>query len=191
MGEASFNSPPYISVQEYLDVESLTDVRHTYFAGTVTAMAGASADHGEVAMNLATDLHSHLDGKPCRVYKGDLKLRLKVNTEDTFLYPDIMVACDPTDKERYYRERPKVLVEVLSEDVNQDLMVKFLMYKTIPSVEDYIVLSQDPTAPRAYIHRREQNWEQEVVELDGTLEIPSLGFSVPLKRLYRGLLTAI
>jgi Uma2 family endonuclease len=104
---------------------------------------------------------------------------------DAFFYPDIMVTCDPKDNHRYYREHPTVLIEILSEDAKRDLLEKFLIYSRIESLEEYIVLSQDPEDPKAYIHRRANNWEQEVVT-QGVLEIPSIQFSTPLERLYRG-----
>jgi Uma2 family endonuclease len=176
---------PFITVEEYLEGELISEVRHEYVGGKVTAMAGASARHEEVGMALATELYSHLSGKKCRVSKSDLKLRMEVNHVDAFFYPDIMVTCDPEDKHRYYRERPTVLIEILSEDAKRDLMEKFLIYRTIESLEEYIVLSQDPKKPMAYIHRRANGWEQEVVT-QGLLEIPSLQFSTPLERLYRG-----
>ena len=80
-----------------------------------------------------------------------------------------------------------VLIEILSEDGKRDLVEKFLIYRSIDSLQEYIVLSQDPSEPKAYIHRRANNWEQEVI-VSGTLEIPSIGFSVPLERVYRGAL---
>src|SRR6202012_3089269 len=104
------------TVEEYLEGEKMSEVRHEYFDGHVTAMAGASADHEGVAMNIATTLHLHLKGKPCRVFKDGMKLRLEVQKKDLFYYPDIMVACDPKDQNPFFRRNPKLLIEVLSKD---------------------------------------------------------------------------
>ena len=176
---------PYISPLEYLEGELASEIRHEYAGGQVFAMAGASAQHEEIAMSLATRLYQHLEDKPCRAYKSDLKLRVQVNQMDTFYYPDIMVSCDPKDNHRYYRENPTVLIEILSEDEKRDLVDKFLIYSRIEGLEEYIVLSQDPQRPKAYIHRRANNWQQEVI-VEGNLEIPSIQFSTPLQHLYRG-----
>ena len=185
MGLRAFREVPYITPQEYLEGELLSEVRHEYAGGQVFAMAGASANHEEIGADLFTDLRSHLEGKPCRAYKSDLKLRCKINHMENFFYPDLMVACDPKDNHRYYREKPMVLIEILSEDEKRDLVEKFLIYRSIESLQEYIVLSQDPSEPKAYIHRRANIWEQEVI-VTGMLEIPSIGFSVPLERVYRG-----
>ena len=185
MGLRAFREVPYITPQEYLEGELLSEVRHEYAGGQVFAMAGASANHEEIGADLFTDLRNHLEGKPCRAYKSDLKLRCKINHMENFFYPDLMVACDPKDNHRYYREKPTVLIEIISEDEKRDLVEKFLIYRSIESLQEYIVLSQDPNEPKAYIHRRANNWEQEVI-VTGSLEIPSIGFSVPLERVYRG-----
>jgi Uma2 family endonuclease len=187
MGAAALRLPNFITVQEYLDGELHSEVRHDYRDGKVYAMAGASREHERVSMNVATELSIHLDGKPCRPYKSDFKIRLRINDKDVFFYPDILVTCDPEDNHRYYSERPKVIIEVLFEDENRDLVEKFLFYQTIASLEEYIVLSQDPNAPLAHVFRRAHGWRHETVPADGVLEIPSLEFRVDLRRLYRGM----
>ncbi len=111
----------FISVEDYLTGELESEVRHEYFGGVVRAMAGASDRHERVSGNLFAALHAHLKGGPCQVFKDGMKLRLEVNKSDVFYYPDVMVACDPKDDHRYFRERPSLVVEVLSEDVNRDL----------------------------------------------------------------------
>src|SRR5438105_3189706 len=104
----------YITLEEYLEGERHSEVRHEYFDGAVFAMAGASDEHELVAMNFAAILHAHLKGKTCQVFKDGMKLRMPMMDSDLFYYPDVMVTCDPTDNRRYYREKPKLLIEVLS-----------------------------------------------------------------------------
>jgi Uma2 family endonuclease len=185
---AALELSPSVSVLEYLDGELVSEVRHEYFGGRVFAMAGASRNHERVGRNVMLDLGGHLEGKPCELFKGDLKARLKINREDVFFYPDFLVTCDPKDDHPFYSDKPKVIIEILSGDNQRDLVEKFLMYQTLATLEEYIVLSQDPLAPRAYVHRRADGWEQEIVEAGGTLEIRSLGWRVELARLYRGML---
>jgi Uma2 family endonuclease len=101
---------PYVSVEEYLEGELHSQVRHEYVEGHVCAMAGASDDHNRIAGNIFSFLHSALRGKPCEPFINDMKV--KIQLASAFYYPDVLVACDPTDKEQYYRERPVVIVEV-------------------------------------------------------------------------------
>jgi Uma2 family endonuclease len=140
MGEPAPVLDDHLTVEDYLEGEKLSEARHEYFDGRVTAMAGASEDHEQVAMNIAAALHRHFKGKPCRVFKDGMKLRLEVRKKDLFYYPDIMVTCDPKDDNPYFRRHPKLLVEVLSEDENKDLVEKFFAYQRIASLEEYLVI---------------------------------------------------
>src|SRR5438270_11210119 len=106
--------PGMVTVEDYLSGELRSETRHKYMGGSVYAMAGASEEHNAVAGNLFAALHAHLRGKPCRVFFVDMKVRLLITRTDTFYYPDLMVACDPRDTDRYFKRHPKVLIEVLS-----------------------------------------------------------------------------
>lgn len=108
--------PLSLSVDEYLAGERLGDVRHEYCDGQLRAMAGASDIHNLIAGNIFAALHARLRGSSCRVFMSDMKVRLRILERDLFYYPDVLVAGDPSDNHPYYREKPKLIVEVLSED---------------------------------------------------------------------------
>jgi len=174
----------YITVADYLEDEKSSEVRHEYFDGELQAMAGASDEHELVAMNLAAMLHAHLKGKPCRVFKDGMKLRMPMMGRDLFYYPDVMVACDPDDRHRYYREKPKLLIEVLSEDENKDLVEKFLAYQRIPSLEEYVVVNPDFAKPEVRIFRRTEGWEPGELHHDGEFTLRSIGLTIKTSAVY-------
>lgn len=86
-------------VQEYLEGEMCSEERHEFRDGRVTGMAGTSRRHERVLMNLSSRIFGHLRGMPCEVFKSDMKLRLEIYGRMFFLYPDIMVSCDPFDED--------------------------------------------------------------------------------------------
>jgi Uma2 family endonuclease len=184
MAEAIYKSQDYLTVEAYLEGERHSEVRHEYFDGEVYAMAGASADHELVATNLTVALHTHLRGKSCRVFKDGMKLRLTVIGRDVFYYPDVMVACDPIDSQPYYREKPKLLIEVLSDDTSKDLIEKFLAYQRIPSLEEYVVVNPDPTKREIQIFRRSEGWEPGERLHDGEFTLRSVGLTLKVADLY-------
>jgi Uma2 family endonuclease len=92
-----------VTVEDYLSGELRSETRHEYLGGSVYAIAGASEEHNLIATNLAAALHAHLRGKPCLVFIVDMKVRLLVARDDVFYYPDLMVACDPRDTDRYFK----------------------------------------------------------------------------------------
>ena len=91
-----------LNIKDYLAGEERSPVRHEYVGGAVYAMAGASDEHIALCMNVAFALRNHLRGTPCRVQMSEGKARLRLADEDIFYYPDVMVACDPRDTDRYF-----------------------------------------------------------------------------------------
>ena len=89
--------PPPLSVEEYLELEENSTVKHEYLDGYVYAMAGGTVDHGAIAVNVITVLRPRLRGGPCRVYTSDVKVRLGPRR---FVYPgrnDTIKACGYID----------------------------------------------------------------------------------------------
>src|SRR5436190_18043091 len=105
----------WISPEEYLEGERLADVRHEYVDGRVYAMAGAKANHNRICVNITADLHSALRGKPCEPFTTEMKARILWLEKTIFYYPDVLICCDPSDDAEEYRERPRVIFEVLSD----------------------------------------------------------------------------
>ena len=178
-----------VSVEDYLSDELQSETRHEYLGGTVYAMAGASEEHNIVAGNLFASLHAHLRGKPCRVFMVDMKVRLLVRRDDVFYYPDLMVACEPRDADRYFKRYPKVLIEVLSPDTERtDRGEKFLIYAGIETLEEHVLVAQDRR--EVTIFRRSGHWQPEVLSKPGeALELASLEFKLPLHLIYEGVRT--
>ena len=146
-----------LSIDEYLRGELESDIRHEYIAGETYAMVGASDRHGLIALNLATALRPAVRGTPCQVFMTDMKLRLVNGGEEVFYYPDLLVSCDPQDRATYYRTRPCLIVEVLSETTQRiDRREKWLAYTTLESLREYLILSQDRR--EADLYRREDGW---------------------------------
>jgi len=174
-----------LSEEDYLAGEEHSEVRHEYLAGEVYAMSGASARHNTICGNLFAALHRHLAGSPCRVFMSDLKVRLKVLDDTYFYYPDVMVACRPEDSASHYREQPCVLVEVMSATSERtDRREKLLAYREIAALEEYVLIAQDKS--EVIVYRRAAGWASERPAAEGSLNLQSLSFSLPLAALYAG-----
>ena len=177
----------YISVEDYLKQETLSDVRHEYISGTVYAMSGASEAHVLIAGNLFSAIHAHLRGKPCKAYIADFKVRIEINQESVIYYPDLMVACTRDGVEQYFLRYPKLIVEILSPSTESiDRREKLLSYTQIHTVEEYALLSQ--TTLQLTIHRRAARWRPQVVSgSEASADFHSIDLSVPLARIYEGI----
>jgi Uma2 family endonuclease len=175
----------YVSVEEYLEGERDSQLRHEYVEGHVYAMAGASDDHNRIAGNIFSFLHAALRGKPCEPFMNDMKARIPPQLASAFYYPDVLVTCDPTDTEKYYRERPAVIVEVLSPETRRtDEREKAIAYRLFPSVEVYLLVEQDRLRITA-LHRVDNDWRREVIEgRTATLKLECLGVEIPMDRIF-------
>jgi Uma2 family endonuclease len=175
-----------VSVADYLADEPISEFRHEYIGGEIHAMAGASEEHNAISLNLATALQSHLKGRRCRAFIHDMKVRLQIAGDDIFYYPDVMVACDPRDTDRYFKRFPTVIVEVLSPETERtDRREKFLSYQQIETLEEYVLVAQDKS--EVTVFRRANQWRPEIVrQASDSLNLSSLEFSLALVDLYDG-----
>lgn len=131
----------YVTVEEYLQVEEQSNIKHEYIDGYIYAMAGALDQHVTIALNLASLLRNHLRGSGCRVYIADMKARIE--SLNRFYYPDVMVTCDRRDQETPgYKRFPCLIVEVLSNSTEAfDRGDKFADYQTLESLQEYVLIN--------------------------------------------------
>jgi Uma2 family endonuclease len=171
---------------EYLAAEAASDVRHEYLNGEVWAMAGGTPEHAALALAVGSELRQALRGKPCRAYSADLRIRIVDTGLST--YPDVSVVCGqletaPDDKDAV--TNPIVLVEVLSESTEgYDRGAKAAHYRRIPSLREYVLVSQ--AEPRIEVHRRAESGRWELLEArpGETIELVSLGARLDVAAIY-------
>jgi len=178
----------HLSVEDYLRHEAEGSLRHEFIGGRIHAMAGASEAHNLVSGNLFAAFHTHLRGGPGKAYMADFKVRLEINRADIFYYPDVMVACQRVGVEQFYLRYPTLLVEVLSPSTeNTDRREKLLNYPQISTVEEYVLIAQD--SREVTLHRRAEGWApRSVTAPEAPVEFRSLKLSLPLARIYEGVL---
>lgn len=177
----------WLSVEGYLAFEERSEVKHEYINGEIYAMSGASIRHNQITLNLASRLIHHLRGSPCQAFVADVKLHLKEVGVEIFYYPDLMVCCDPDDRDPYYRTRPCLIVEVLSSGTARtDRQEKLFAYKRLDSLQGYLLLEQDRIG--ATLHWRENSdWRRaEFNDPQAELTLLCTGLTVQLAELYEG-----
>lgn len=173
-----------ITVEEYIQGELASEVRHEYIGGQVYAMSGGSEAHNLLCGNWYSAIRQHLRGRPCKVFMADMKLRLKIADEDIFYYPDVLVTCDPSDDDQLFKTKPVLVVEVLSPSTERlDRREKFLSYIGLPSLKEYVLVDQEMM--RATLFRRDNLWKPEhFSEGHASLCLDSIEFELSLADLY-------
>jgi len=176
------DNPP-LTKEAYLALEQTSLERHEYVAGQVYAMAGGSEEHDLIAGNFYTRLRAHLRGSDCRVFSGNMKIHIAAL--DIFYYPDVSVTCDPADTERYFKEHPKLLVEVLSPGTERiDRNEKLMNYRQLSSLEEYVLVSQTAAVVEVYRRDGAGNWVSETIKANDSLTLESVGLTLTMAEVY-------
>jgi len=174
----------YISEQQYLEDEKKREIKHEYIDGEIYAMSGASQNHNELSHTISRLLGNHLEDTKCRVFSSDMKVKVSTKYGSSFFYPDVLVFCHNENGHDYYIEKPLVIVEILSKSTRRfDQTGKFEFYKTIPSLEEYVLIEQD--FAEIEICRRSNNWYPQRYFLGDEITFESIGLTVSVEAIYK------
>src|SRR5882672_463219 len=171
----------------YLAIEHDSQIKHEFDAGEILAIAGGTARHSALAVNVAVALSS-TRATGCTVFQSDMRARVVATGRAT--YPDVSMVCglieyDPEDTGRTTITNPVLIVEVLSVTTEKgDRGNKWMHYQRIPSLQEYVLVSQEP---RIEIYRRTNpdSWEYFEVR-EGVARLAS-GPKLDLSMLYADL----
>lgn len=176
---------PRVSVEEYLEMERVSEERHEYYDGEIFAMVGASLSHNLLVSALVKLLSTQL-GTRCIVCVNDM--RVHIPATGLYTYPDLLVVCE---KPRFADERgetllnPTVIAEVLSDSTEAyDRGKKFDHYQTLESLTDYLLVAQDEAKIEHYARQTEGWLLTRAKGLDDVLPLPSIGCELRLTEVY-------
>jgi Uma2 family endonuclease len=177
----------YVTPDEYLASERLSETRSEYLDGVVCPMTGGSLTHIQITSNLTAELSVQLRSRPCRVLAIDLKVRMPDSRK--FFYPDVTVVCDEPqfhDDRRDIILNPVLIVEVLSPSTEAfDRGAKFQAYQTIESLKEYVLAAQDSPTIEQYVRQGDGRWAYTVVKgLEGSIVLPSVECTLNLSAVY-------
>ncbi len=177
---------------EYLAVEAKSETKHELVNGEIYAMAGGTPEHGRLSVNVQGELRNALRGRPCVVLNSDVRVQVKATGLAT--YPDASVVCgrlevDPEDKNTV--TNPVVLVEVLSESTETyDRDEKRAHYRQIPSLRDYLLVSQHERRVEHYHRNDDGTWTLRDVRAGGEVCLDAIGCRVAVDAVYEDPLAA-
>ncbi len=173
----------FISEAQYLEDEKTREIKHEYIDGEIHAMSGASRNHGILSISIGRLLENHLDGTRCNTFISDLKVKVSTKYNAAFFYPDVVVACDENGHD-YYTEKPLIIVEVLSKSTRRfDQTGKFEFYKTIPTLQEYVLIEQD--FAEIEVCRRANNWYPERYFLGDEITFVSIDLTILVEAIYK------
>ena len=176
------------TLQEYLEQENRTGVKHEYYRGETFAMVGGTPRHALIATNVLRESSEALKGRPCVAYNGDL--RIKVGPSGLYTYPDASIICGELELDGDLSDtvlNPTVVVEVLSESTEKyDRGQKSAHYRRIPSLQALVLISQARPLVECFTRHESGGWLlTEASEPGETLVLDPVGIAIPLAEIYR------
>jgi Uma2 family endonuclease len=106
-----------------------------------------------------------------------------------YAYPDIVVACGTPrfdEKQQDTLLNPTILVEVLSKSTESyDRTTKFYHYRTLESLSDYVLISQDSALVEHRVRQTANRWLVSFyMGLEAAVPLESLDCELPLAEIY-------
>ncbi len=177
----------YLSEEEYLELVEKHEGRFQYENGKVTLMPYAQKNHNIVEANTIIQLGIALEESPLIVSTNETLIY--VPAFDLYANPDVVVFQEPTE----YRERrkgiqallnPVCLIEILSPSTaHYDRSKKLQMYQSIPTLQQYVMISQEEIQVETLTKNKEGEWVYRFAfEADQSISI--LDHPIPLSKLY-------
>jgi Uma2 family endonuclease len=176
-----------LSEEEYLTFEQSSPIKHEFFHGEIYAMTGGTESHNLLAGNAYAALHAQLRRRPCKTYTSDQ--RIKVMATGLHTYPDVTIVCGKSqfiDRPHQTVINPIVIIEVLSPSTERyDRGMKFQNYRTIPTLQDYLLISQDDHRIEHYTRQENGEWLlREAIGLAAQITIQSIDCILTLEDVY-------
>lgn len=176
-----------LTPEEYLRIERAAEWKSEYIDGEMFAMAGASLRHVLIMTNLIRELSDVLRAGPCLVLGADL--RVATDRLRHYTYPDVVVVCDPAefvDDHLDTLTNPQLIGEVLSDSTEKyDRGAKFERYRAVPTLSEYLLVSQDRIHIELYTRQPDGGWFlREWNDPDAEIDLPSLRCRLKIAEVY-------
>jgi Uma2 family endonuclease len=176
----------HYTAEEYLARERSASYKSEFHDGQIYAMTGASREHNLITVNIARELSVQLKRRPCEAYMNDM--RVKAAEARSYHYPDIVVVCGIPQFEDAQVDtllNPTALIEVLSPSTEAyDRGGKFAHYRKIPTLREYLLVSQDQPSIERYMRQGDVWILLEAQGLDVSMPLESIDCVLSLREVY-------
>ncbi|WP_080799789.1 Uma2 family endonuclease [Desulfamplus magnetovallimortis] len=171
---------------EYFEFDNKSDIRHEFFDGELFAMTGATKNHNLINTSLTVNLVNGITNSTCRVFSNDMRVKI----ENGYVYPDLAVACSDLEFESNDLDtltNPIVIVEILSNSTEAfDRGDKFSYYRMIPTLKEYILVSQNKCRVEQFIRKEKKMWSMLYYEdMAQIMKIESVNCELLLSDIYK------
>ncbi len=189
MKEYALTDTRSMTVEEYIEFEERSEIRHELINNQLIPMPGTTRIHNTICFLLRSLLVQLLKGKGYEVYTESVKVQITDSKDYT--YPDVVVTNDANDLEVsnvYFIKHPCVIFEVISKTSRiEDAADKFIRYKNIESLQNYILVDSEKAWVEVRYKTPEGEWEANAYIIsDEKFPVPALGVELKFEDVYEG-----
>ncbi|MBE9204663.1 Uma2 family endonuclease [Synechocystis salina LEGE 06099] len=177
-----------LTAAEYLRREEEATEKSEFIQGEIIPMAGASANHNHLTGKLHALLLFALEDHGYSVFMSDM--RLWIAESESYFYPDVMVIAEEpkfTDNSQMAVTNPCLIAEVLSTSTaGFDKNQKFGFYRTIPQLQEYLLIDQSCYRVEHYQKVGDRQWLlTELMGENAEIEFSFMKVKIKLAELYK------
>ena len=191
----------FVTLDEYRVISETAEEHLEYRNGEIFVMSGGTANHSAIAVNFIIYLGFLLRDTDLRIYNGDMRIWIPEFNCGT--YADVLVIDgEPEFNDTRNDEilNPILIVEVLSPSTERyDRGEKFRKYRSVPSLREYLLISQSEPYIEHYSKSDSNNnskaengdiWQLQISDrLEQKITLPHLNIEIPLNEIYRRVVT--
>jgi Uma2 family endonuclease len=174
-----------MSEEQFLEWQLTQALRYELVDGQPQAMTGARFGHDRVLGNAFAVIRRALRDadSPCDTFTADIAVRVP---SGNLRRPDVAVYCPPYDEDAMVSDRPRLVVEVLSETTETtDQTVKLEEYKLISALDHIILVAPRVVDAVVWSRQDDGSWDfHHFGSLEDIIELPRIGISIPMTELY-------
>lgn len=178
-----------MTVEEYFAIELRTERKNELRDGVMHAMADETREHNILSRNLLFEIWSRIRESGCQVFVS--RMRVRVESTGLYTYPDLLIVCGTPEYAPENRDtliNPKVVIEILYDSTERyNRTTKFRHYKKLPSVQEYVLVSQDEPLVERFTRQNDGVWGQkDFVGHEEEMVLASVPMSIPMADVFRG-----
>ena len=178
------------SLDEYRAIAETSTEKCEYHDGEIITMTGGTATHSRISRNVVNLLDNSLEDTNFEAFNNDL--RIWIPKYLCGVYPDAMVV----DGELQFNDgredeilNPLIIIEVLSPSTQKyDRTDKFEMYRSIPSLCEYLLIRQDRPFVERYTKQINGWLFSDFDGLEYSILLESIKIELAMTKIYRGII---
>ncbi|MBD2385933.1 Uma2 family endonuclease [Cylindrospermum sp. FACHB-282] len=174
--------------EEYLELEETAEYKNEYRDGEILPIPEVTTNHNKIAGNFCKKFPLTVQGQNYDIYMSDVKLWIP--NYQLYTYPDVMVIKGEPIYEGTGTTNiinPLLVVEVLSNSTKSyDKTDKFKYYRSIPYLQEYIMIDQYSFAVEQFAKQSAGEWIfKEYEGENAVLKLHSVDFEITLPEIYQ------